>query len=297
MVHMVLSEGWGEGEWGGVPWGSGWVPEVTGDIGVAAIRENVVRVAFSTAILITALFNSKDSLNPSHYSITALEGAGYDGEKIHPVGVIQAAPVTGNPNAVDLYTDRPMSHYPCIYQLRVNDIYSVTGALIVATANAYFSGLKALFVKPVPATFAPSGTRDFANPSGKEALFDPLPVIDDLNLGTFPYGDDGDYGHDEGVENVRKRVIRRGIVRKGGFVWLGGYGAGIPREGKKLNSAARRERIRANYEAQILSEPDIRAAKVSFKFIPDTPGIVWLVIRVVTTADRAFKFDVPVTMQ
>lgn len=293
----VPSAGWGEGSWGEVPWGSGWIPEVTGDIGVVAIRENVVRVAFSTAVLATELFDSKDALSPHHYTITTVSGEGYDGESIHAVNVIQVIPVWGNPNALDLYVDRPMSHYPCVYQLQVNNIYSITGALIVATATATFSGLQKTFSKPVSSTYAPTGTRDFANPSGKEALFDPLPVIDDSNLGTFPYGDDGDYGHDEGIENIRKRVIRRGLVRKGGFVWLPEYGAGIPREGKKLNSASRRERIRANYEAQILNEPDIKTAKVSFKFLPSTPGIVWIITRVVTTADRAFKFDVPITME
>lgn len=292
----VPSEGWGEGGYGVIPWGSSFIPEVTTDIGATPVRENLVRVAFSTSVLTTGLLDSKDSLNPIHYTIEGESGEGNDGIAAYPVNVIKVEKVIGSTRAVDLVTDRPLSHYPTRYTLRCNDIYDGAGVLFINVLTTEFYGLQSAFEKPVPETFAVGGTRDFANPSGKAALFDPLPVIDDLNLGTFPYGDDGDYGHDEGIENLRKRVIRRAIVALGGFVWLQGYGVGIGKEGKKLNSASRRERIRARYELQLLEEPDVRNAKVSFKFLPDTPGIVWLVVKVLTMTNRAYKFDIPMAI-
>jgi hypothetical protein len=172
-------------------------------------------------------------------------------------------------------------------------MYDASGTLFTTGVSQTFYGLRSTFNKPVLATYEAGGTRDFANPTGKEALFDPLPDISNANLGTFPYGDDGDYGYDEGAENLRKRVVRRCIVVAGGFVWLQTYGAGIALEGKKLNNAARRERVRSNLEDQISQEPDVRAVRISIRYLPSTPGIVWFVIKVLSTSNKAYQFDVP----
>ena len=71
------------------------------------------------------------------------------------------------------------------------------------------------------------------------------------------------------------------------------YGAGIGDEGKKLNNAARRERIKATLKDQILQEPEVRYVNIAVKFLPSTPGIIWFVIKVLTITNKAFQLDVP----
>jgi hypothetical protein len=286
--------GWGEGGWGEGPWGGEEVvsPPLPRAC-VRAIRENVVRVKFTHALLLTGLLDSADSLSPEHYAVDVLEGEGLDGSDIRSVGVILVERVEGDSRAVDIYVDRPLTHYPAIYVLRCLNMYDSSGVLFAASVNESFNGLQGTFNKPVPETYAPQGTRDFANPSTKDALFDPLPEITLANLGTFPYGDDGDYGHDEGPENLKKRVVRRCVVKPGGFVWLQEYGVGVGDEGKKLNNAARRERIKATIKSQVMQEPDVRYVAVNIKYLPNTPGLVWLILKVVTVSNQAFKFDVP----
>ena len=282
---------WGVDGWGVGPWGGGEDP-VHHAI-VEAIRENVVRATFEQSVLLTGLLDKKDSLSPIHYFVTAESGVGLDDEPIQTVAPILIERVVGDPRSIDIYVDRPFSRFPTIYSLRCVNMYDPGGALFAATITETFYGLRGAFEKPVLSTYIPQGTRDFANPSAREALFDPLPEITDANLGTFPYGDDGDYGYDEGLENLKKRVIRRCIVRPGGFVWLPNYGVAIVEEGKRLNNAARREDIKARIRDQVGREPDIRYVAVNVKYLPSTPGIVWFIIKVLTVSNRAFKFDVP----
>lgn len=71
------------------------------------------------------------------------------------------------------------------------------------------------------------------------------------------------------------------------------YGVGVGDEGKKLNNAARRERIKATIKSQVMQEPDVRYVAVNIKYLPNTPGLVWLILKVVTVSNQAFKFDVP----
>jgi hypothetical protein len=282
---------WGVDSWGIGPWGGEEAP--TPHATVEAIRENVVRATFESNLLLTGLLDRKDSLNRVHYFVGEQSGQGLDDQPAQTVGVILVEAVSGDPRSVDIYVDRPFTHYPSLYVLRCVNMYDAGGALFADVINESFYGLRGTFEKPVPETYAPDGTRDFANPSTKDALFDPLPDISFTNLGTFPYGDDGDYGYDEGVENLKKRVIRRCVVRPGGFVWLQGYGVGIAEEGKKLNNAARRERLKASIKNQVLQEPDVRYVQVNIKYLPSTPGITWFIIKVITTVNKAFKFDVP----
>lgn len=138
-------------------------------------------------------------------------------------------------------------------------------------------------------------TRDIANPQtlrGAIAAGVSLPDAEAL-LGTFRVDAQGDYAFDEGIETIRKRVVRRLVTAKGGFAHLPLYGVGIPALGKRLAVAANLAAVAADAEAQILGEPDVAEVSVRPIIDPATPSIVRFQIRVRTKEGKASVFDVP----
>lgn len=138
-------------------------------------------------------------------------------------------------------------------------------------------------------------TRDIANPQTlRGALASGVSVPDaEALLGTFRVDAQGDYAFDEGVETIRKRVIRRLITMKGGFAHLPLYGVGIPGLGKRLAVAANLAAVAADAEAQIAGEPDVAGVKVRPIIDPSVPGVVHFQVRVQTKEGKQSAFDVP----
>jgi hypothetical protein len=264
------------------------------DLVVFPVAENKILITFAQVPYVTGLLDSKDSLNPDKYAVTSWSGEGLDGSAATQPSIVLVEVVEGSPTALYLYTDRPLTHYPATFELTATNIYGSASSIIYPSISSTFLGLKKLFEKPVVGTYRQKGTKDLANPQQKAALLDPQPDVTDLNLGSFSFDDSGDYGFDEGVENLRKRIIRRCLVRPGGFVWLPEYGVGIEREGKRLNNRSRRDAIRSAVESQILQEPDIQQASVSLLELQGTPELLWLVVKVRTTTDNAYQLDIPV---
>lgn len=138
-------------------------------------------------------------------------------------------------------------------------------------------------------------TRDIANPQTlRGAVASGLSVPDaEALLGTFRVDAQGDYAFDEGIETLRKRVIRRLITAKGGFAHLPNYGVGIPTLGKRLAVAANLATVAADAEAQIASEPDVADVGVRAIIDPTTPSVVRFQVRVRTKEGKASSFDIP----
>lgn len=110
--------------------------------------------------------------------------------------------------------------------------------------------------------------------------------------GTFRVGEDGDYQFDDGLRNLKKRILRRLVTKKGGFAFLPDYGVGALEAVKKLNMAATRQMIADEAQRQIAREPDVEA--VSVRAVQRSIGVVVFVTLVRTTSGAGVKVELPV---
>jgi len=296
-----MSNGWGYTPWGAGQWGagSGGPGDTFALVSALAIRENVVRLTFTEAPLFDTLLTANDAHNPERYDIVPVAGTfGSDELPTRPVRAVFAdvAAIAGSLGTIiDVTVDRPFSPYPGEYRISVNQLESVSGALLDPThSSTTFLGVyRPMRVQSLTAT-VPS--RDMANPQTYSGLVNAAVSNPDgaSQLGTFPIDPTGDYAFDDGLTQVKKRIIRRLVTRKGSFPSLPDYGVGVPSYGKQLGSAAVRQRIAADAQTQIAAEPEV--ADVSVNAITDAtnPNITLLRIRVrLNGAAGSTQFDVP----
>lgn len=299
-----MSGAWGSDTWGGSAWGGG------GDIitaravtGVAAAyRENVIRVTMSEFLIFDGLLGPKDGSNAALWSVAEVASAiGRDGNPSRPVRVLTATLAEEGDDGVifadvgrivDLTLDRPMTPWPSRYIVSWQGLYAATdGApLLAGTAET----LGAYRVLQPPTVEAPRPSRDFANPqttdAAREQVQDPTSPF---ALGNFGIGNDGDYAYDEGNQNLKKRVIRRLVTRKGAFAHLPGYGVGVPDRVKQLAKNSTLAEIRAEAEQQIALEPDVDRVKVVPFIDPNAPSVLRLRIVIRPKTSNPFAFEVP----
>lgn len=285
--------GWGSSGWGEGPWGSGDELRLAR---VEPVRENVLRIEFTEAPYFSGILDPHDASNPSRYNITPdSSSTSGDGKPPRSVTPVLVEVFGGAGSIIDITVDRPFSPYPGNYFLAVNGLVSsLTGALLAADGSAFqFRGLYRFVPPPRRDLAIPS--RDIANPQTLNALLDPLPVTTDpLILGSIPVGDGGDYAFDEGVTNLKKRVYRRLLTRKGGFAALPDYGVGVPDQLKRLGIAAVRSQLAAEAQKQLASEPDVEAVSVKVVNDADAPGLVRFKVRVRAKFTESFiDIDVP----
>lgn len=291
---MTYTGAWGIGPWGLGPWGG--APSLSLlllESTAFAIRENMVRLTFPAPLYVTGLGDELDALDVSHYRVEAvLGGTGLDGEPVREVRTISVLqPESDNASVMDLYVDRPFSRWPCEYVVDVRRIYLADGTYVPGPIRIQFPGTKLAYETNAPDLYKASS--DIANPTGLGALLDPLPDPSEMSLGSFAYDDNGDYAADTGLESLKKRVIRRAITARDGFLWLPGYGVGLRQYGKRINGIALREKIRTELEDRISQEPDVAGVAVSLRYSDDAPEAVWFVARVQTTTGRQFEVGVP----
>lgn len=255
---------YGKSLWGQSPWGG----PGFGPTAALAIRENVIRIAFSDLIYASDLGDEKDAVRSGVYVVTPfLLSVGNDGTNARPVRVVNVnAPtvVDGIPPEfegrwLDLTLDRPMTPFPAAYQVAVSGVWSADKSTLAGSATLDVDAVYRQLSVPTVAPRAES--RDLANPQtigGAKAssVRDPYAAI----LGTFQVDDSGDYAFDSGLESFRKRVIRRCITKENGFAHLPGYGASLVQQGKKLGTAARLAKLVANIEQQVALDPECVSA-------------------------------------
>jgi hypothetical protein len=80
-------------------------------------------------------------------------------------------------------------------------------------------------------------------------------VLDNQVSGTLQVGSDGDYQLGTVEETVRKLIIRRLTIPKGGFTWLPDYGLDLPVKG--LISPGQLPVIRDTIKSNVLKEPEV----------------------------------------
>ncbi len=291
--------GWGSGPWGAGQWGAGGAATAFGIVEAVAIRENVVRVTFTETPLFDALLTANDASNPERFSVTPVPGTfGMDElptRPVRPVRVEVAAVPLSFGAVLDVTVDRPFSPSPSQYILAANQLVSVTGNLLdPSAASVQFVGLyRAMRVQ---STTAASPSRDMANPQTYSGLVNA--GVNDPNLitqlGSFPIDATGDYAFDDGIAQIKKRIIRRLITRQGAFPSLPDYGVGIPSYGKQLGSLAVRQKLAAEAQKQISSEPEVAEVAVNAVSDPANPSVTILRIRVrLNGSGGTTQFDVP----
>lgn len=257
---------WGDG-WGSGPWG--------GDLGSTLLleslgfhRDNVIRAVFSAPIYLSTILDPGDASDVSRYSVQPVAGTfGFEGSAAHALTVVSAAigeegdALTGGAfvdastipgRVLDLTLDRGAAPAPTEYDVTLR-VQSNVGEFFDGTARTV--AFRRLIVDASGDAIAPA--RDFHNPPTLEAALDPLPdPFDARLLATMRVAEDGDYGFDEGVASYKKRVLRRLISRRNGFVHLPGYGIGVVDMAKRLARADLRAQLIADTETQVAREPE-----------------------------------------
>jgi hypothetical protein len=303
--NLALTIGFGAEPWGDGP--SGWGSPVPTDnlelLSAVAIRENVFQLTFSLPIYLSGLLDLPDGSIPSKYAIAAINTTGLDGNRVRPVTAVNVAyaqPISAGgdlPNGatygavLDVTTDRPMSPYPCQYQITLTNLFDTTLASALDPLNSSLAVLAVWRQFVPPQVQLPTPTRDFANPQTLSAVLDPLPNPGNpLNLGIFPVAD-GDYALDQGLVSYKKRVFRRLVTKPGGFLHLGqSYGVGIGLHGKQLAKPSTRNSLASNAESQIGQEPETEACTVNAVVDANAPGLTRFVILAKTKGGQVSKF-------
>ncbi len=294
---MTMPGGWGSSPWGAGPWGSGGALDLELQSALA-IRENVVRLTFNVAPLFNKQLTPNDASNPARYQFVAQPTPlGLDGEParaVRPV-LVERAAVAGSFGAVlDVTLDRPLSPWPTRYLVAVNQLVSTSGALLSPSASSRsFDGVYRM-LRP-QSTTSPTPSRDIANPQTYQAQLDPIPQAGDpIALGVIPIDASGDYAFDEGVTQLKKRVLRRLLTAPGAFPALPDYGVGVPLYGKRLGSAAARQQIAIDAQSQIAKEPDVAAVRVTVVSSAENPAVTLVQVRVKMAGSAGtVEFDVP----
>lgn len=288
--------GWGAGGWGSSPWGG---PSTGLELlNALAIRENVVRIVFSTAVYFTGVLDPGDASNPSSFVVVAVPGTfGMDEQPTRPVTAVGVRPSGLAGAQLDVTVDRPFSPAFSLYTVTAVGIRDTSGGLITpGAATQQFVGLYRELATPSLDTSVPS--RDIANPQTRSALLDPLPMTDPAILGTIPVDDTGDYAFDEGITNAKKRIYRRVLTTQDGFAHLKNYGVGLANFGKRLGTVAVRQQLAAAIESQVHLEPDV--SSVNAIVVPDVanPGVfrVRMLVKLSTqgAAQSPLTLDIPI---
>lgn len=293
---------WGEGSWGAGSWGGGAGSGID-FLDIVAIRENAIRLEFDQAINLTGLLSSDDASRPDLWSITASPlSTGLSGDAAREVRIVRiefAGAEDGVADAdfgrfVNLILDRPMTSFPAIYTVTWVDIYA-SDLLSVSSGSSDVYAVYRLLEQPQ--IQAPQRSRDFANPQTMSAAVESLPRPNaSFALGSFGVDDTGDYALDEGVINLKKRILRRLMTRKGAFAHLPNYGVSIPDQVKKLGQAIVISKLKADAEVQIAQEPDVLQVRVAVVINSDTPNLVRFRVAVKSKFGKPIAFEVPYDM-
>lgn len=283
----MTTTGWGGASWGGSAWGDGGVLAFD----VASLfphRDNVLRLGFTSPPRVNGLLNQDDALQPSKYVVTA-SGIGLDEQPARAVAVsyvVVAEDMVGasaEGSFLDLVLDRPMSPWPCEYEVTYDNVASADGLTILAGQISTPSTFRYIQQPDLDAV-APNG--DLANPQ--------TAADGDATLGSYTADESGDLASDSNPGSLKKRVIRIMVTEKNSFAHLPGFGAGIPQEAKRLLRAGVLQVKAADVEAQVRREPDVLDAKVTTRVVHASGGtIVWFMVAVTPVAGKRRTLAVP----
>lgn len=293
-MSVAAPAGWGGGRWGASPWGGGTTEDLQ-LLAVSSVRENAIQLTFSEAPFLDGLLSPNDASDPRRYAITPVPGGiGLDGLPVRPVIPLFAeasnAALTFGAQLI-LWLDRPMSPFPTQYVVAVNNLLTSATQLPLdpAFTSGQVFGLQRVRIPNDPTTVLPN--RDFANPQTRSSGAGQLSIYSAAGLGAFAVDATGDYAIDDGLDNLKKRVLRRLLTRPGAFAYAPGYGVGVQLYSKQLGRASVRQKLAAEAERQIRLEPDVVAVQVTSA--QRAPGLVVFTVLVQTITGLSARIDAP----
>lgn len=220
-----------------------------------AVESQTVRVVFDEPPEFRSRGADSDGRNPLNYSVDIVTG---QGTKPQVVGVKDtivlpgAAGVYTDPErGVDVQTDRPLV-LGIQYLVTVVNVRAKAGGALGAPYSANFEGVfQQSQVNPAPPTLQYS---DFK--------FD----IFGKSASAFVFDDAGDVALDAGVENIRKRILRRLMTPKNAFRHLPGYGTNWALKAP----LSTRELVPTKHDIlqQVKQDPEVLDASVSVTLQP-----------------------------
>lgn len=264
-----MAGGFGAGGFGSMPFGSGSGASVQS---ADQYTRNSVLVTMSDGASIQNRGDVRDALNER----------GWSSEGYNEAGVIEPIAVTVekySANQVVVYFDAEFAGPGVVYRMIAStDI--VQADVPVSSRSALFR----TFGAPRAANALTSRSFDIANPqTGGDG-----PGSDLVVLGTLALTAEGDYRNDAGIENLRKRVIRRWTTQRGRFAHLPEYGLELPE--KHLVRPGKLRVLQAQAQSQAQAEVGVISCTVSVA-VP-TPGVLLLSGRIVSSLG---SFGVEVT--
>lgn len=281
--------GWGSGSWGFSPWGFGVDPPQL--LSAAAIRENLIRLTFSEAILYTRTGAPRDGSRRELYAVTPVAGtAGFDGEAARPVLVGRVDAAGGGGTVLDLWLDRPVTHWPARYLAVAHGVYSTAGLPIDPSASsAALDGVRAGRRTLDPDRGSVVIGADIAAPPTATAA--QAANAEGAVLGAYAVDSTGDFAFDAGLQSLGKRILRRLLASPGAYAHLPAYGAGLRERVKRLASASERSRLVKLVEDQVRLEPEVQ--EVGADLAPLATNAWTLKLRVRTRFSQEATLSVP----
>lgn len=193
------------------------------------VRENQVRVTFSSAVRFTGTREPGDGGDPSNYTVVDSVGAVYRATLVLQVSDAVVDLVLGDV----LSSDATVS---------VSGVVSTLGD---ALGTAYAATIAAIPYKtPAVLDATAGGARDIASVNG-------VWVVDR----------GGDFATDVGLVQLRKRLFRRLTTPKNAISHLPGYGVDVAAYIKQLASSSARARLINEIELQFVQEPEVLSAR------------------------------------
>ena len=250
------------GAFGSMPFGTGPLGSfmLGGLFAAQVLSPTTVRVS-------TAFQNNPGMLNPTYWSVSPI-GLGVT------VAVIGVTEVTTGV-LWELTLDPGMTlgglGYLISFDAQAADVAMLAGCTTVAIDTPPLPP-----VVPEPALTFADQPYDIANPQ----LVRDAGIVDPPPLGQYQVNDRGDFGLDNRLTGLRKRILRRISTERGGFFHLPDYGLAQPIKGPIRPSVL--VSLAADARIQIEREPEVVRAQVSVVQLRGNPNVVVVAVRAQT---------------
>jgi hypothetical protein len=224
-----------------------------------AVQSQAVRVSFSDEPQHASPSGQNDALNPSNYTFDITTGTGTSplSVGVDPTMIVGPAPgVLPGEFGFDVHSDRPFI---------VGLSYRVTARNIEAKAGGDLGS-------PYFAAFA--GAMQLSRTKPPQRKIDFVDLQNNAFGGAYVVDDSGDIAPEGSSTGLRKRMLRRASTPKNAFTFLPGYGTIL--DLKRNAGPPALMAAKADLQAQILQEPEVKDALVTFQ--QDSSGVLTVVM-------------------
>lgn len=218
-----------------------------------AVESQTVRIVFDEPPKALVRSATDDALNPLNYQVAIIIGEGTPPRVVGvkkdlvsaPAAAVSQDPETG----VDVQVDRPLV-VGVEYRIRAFNLVAKAGGALGTPDFANFQGILSI---------------DDVRPSERPFEFTDFKFDSFANANSaYIFNDAGDIAVHRGIENIRKRVVRRVVTPKNAYRHLPGYGTSFASH-KAPMSVSNLAPLKQDLLAQVKTEPDILDASVQMQ--------------------------------